>query len=127
MERGDVGEGEQTREGTLRGVLQVKLEGVAGGGYWGREGSKGVFGRVLKFGGCGVPGGVQIVESGEAGRDKVVDVRDGTRGSSRPRDTYARRGVVPSVGIIISVQGVVEFERRGHCASRSDMMQTVQM
>jgi hypothetical protein len=33
LERGDVGEGKQTREGTLRGILQVQLEGVAGGGY----------------------------------------------------------------------------------------------
>ena len=103
------------------------MEGVAGGGYWGREGSKGVFGWVLEFGGGGAPGRVQVVECGEAGRDEVVDVRDGTGGGSGPRDTYARRGVVPSVGIIISVQGVVEFERREHCASRSDMMQTVQM
>ena len=73
----------------MRGVLQVKLEGVAGGGYWGREGSKGVFGRVLEFGGGGVPGRVQVVECGEARRDKIVDVWNGTGGSGGPRDTYA--------------------------------------
>ena len=73
----------------MRRILQVELEGVAGGGYWGREGSKGVFGRVLEFGGCGVPGRVQVVKCGEAGRDKIVDVQDGTRGSSGPQDTYA--------------------------------------
>jgi hypothetical protein len=111
----------------LRRILQVELEGVASGGYWRHEGPKGVFGQVLEFRGRGASRGVQIVECGEAGRDEVVDVRDGTRGGSRPRDTYARRGVVPSVGVVISVQGVVEFERRGHCASRSDMMETVQM
>jgi hypothetical protein len=127
LKRGDVGEGEQTREGTLRRILQVELEGVAGGGYWGREGSKGVFGWVLEFGGCGVLGGVQIVKRGEARRDEVIDVQDRTGGGGGPRDTYARRGVVPSVGIVISVQGVVEFERRGHCAPRSDMMETVQV
>jgi hypothetical protein len=36
-------------------------------------------------------------------------------------------GVVPSVGIVISVKGVVEFKGRGHCMLRSDMMETVQM
>jgi hypothetical protein len=127
LKQGDIGKGEQTREGTLRRILQVQLKGVAGGGYWGSKCTKGVFGRVLEFGGCGASHGIQIVESGEAGRDEVIDVRDGTGGSSRPQDTYARRGVIPSVGIIISVQGVVEFKRRGHCAPRSDMMQTVQM
>ena len=89
MEGGDVGEGEQTGEGALRGVLQVELEGVTGGGYGGREGSKGVFGRVLEFGGCGVPGRVQVIECGEARRDKIVDVWNGTGGSGGPRDTYA--------------------------------------
>jgi hypothetical protein len=89
LKRGDVGEGEQTREGTLRRILQVELEGVASGGYWGREGSKGVFGWVLEFGGCGVPGRVQVVECGEAGRNKIVDVWNGTGGSGGPRDTYA--------------------------------------
>jgi hypothetical protein len=127
LKQGDVSEGEQTREGTLRRILQVQLEGVAGGGYWGSECVKGVFDRILEFGGCGASRRIQIVESGEAGRDKIVDVRDETGGSSRPQDTYARRGVIPSVGIVISVKGVVEFERRGHCAPRSDMMQTVQM
>jgi hypothetical protein len=127
LEQSDVGEGEQTREGVLRGVLQVELEGVTGGGYWGCEGSKSVFSRVLEFGGRGASRGVQIVECSEAGRDEVVDVRDGTGGGSGPRDTYARRGVVPSVSVVISVQGVVEFERRGHCALQSDMMETVQM
>jgi hypothetical protein len=127
LKRSDVGEGEKTREGALRGVLQVELKGIAGGGYWGREGPKGVFGRVLEFGGCGASHGVQIVECSEAGRDEVVDVRDGTGGGSGPRDTYARQGVIPSVGIIISVQGVVEFKRRGHCTLQSDMMETVQM
>jgi hypothetical protein len=72
-------------------------------------------------------GGVQIVKCGEARGDKIVDVQDGTRGSSRPRDTYARWGVIPSIGVVISVQGVVEFERRGHCVPRSDMMETVQI
>jgi hypothetical protein len=89
LERGDVGEGEQMREGTLRGVLQVQLEGVAGGGYWGSECTKGVFGQVLEFGGCGASCGIQIVESGKAGGNEIIDVRDGTGGSSRPQDTYA--------------------------------------
>jgi hypothetical protein len=122
LKRGDVGEGEQTREGTLRRVLQVQLEGIAGGGYWGSKCTKSVFGQVLEFGGHGASRRVQIVESGEAGRDKVVDVQYGTRGSSGPRDTYARRGVVPFVGVVISVQRVVEFKRRGHCTPQSDMM-----
>jgi hypothetical protein len=115
------------REGTLRGILQVQLEGVASGGYWGGDHAKGVFGRILKFGVRGALHRIQIVKSGEAGRDEVIDVWDGTGGSYRPRDTYARWGVVPSVGIVISVKRVVEFKGRGHCALRSDMMQTVQM
>jgi hypothetical protein len=127
LERGDIGEGDQTREGALRRILQVQLEGVAGGGYWGSECTKGVFGQVLEFGGRGASRGIQIVKSSEAGRDEVVDVRDGTGGSSRPWDTYARQGVIPSVSVVISVKRVVEFEGRGHCAPRSDMMQTVQM
>jgi hypothetical protein len=89
LERGDVGEGEQMREGTLRRLLQVELKGIAGGGYWGCEGLKGVFGRVLEFGGRGASRRVQIIECGEARRDEIVDVRDGTGGSSGPQDTYA--------------------------------------
>jgi hypothetical protein len=89
LKRGDVGEGEQMREGTLRGILQVQLEGISGGGYWGSECTKGVFGRVLEFGGCGALRGVQIVKGGEARKDEVIDVRDGTGGSCWPRDTYA--------------------------------------
>jgi hypothetical protein len=127
LECGDIGKGEQTGEGALRGILQVQLEGVAGGGYWGSECAKGIFSWVLEFGGCWVSGGVQVVKCGEARGNKVVDVRDGTRGSSGPWDTYARQGVVPSVGVIISVKRVVEFKGRGHCAPRSDMMETVQM
>ena len=127
LKRGDVGESEQTREGTLRRILQVELEGVAGGGYWRCEGPKGVFGRVLEFGGRGASRRVQIVKCGEARRDEIIDVRDGTGGSGGPRDTYARWGVVPSVGIVISVKRVVEFKGRGHCMPRSDMMETVQM
>jgi hypothetical protein len=65
------------------------LEGVTSGGYWGHEGSKGVFGRVLKFRGSGVPGEVQIVECGEARGDKIIDVQNGTGGSGRPQDMYA--------------------------------------
>ena len=89
LEQGDIGEGEQMGEGTLRGILQVQLEGVASGGYWGSECTKGVFDWVLEFGGRGALRGVQIVKGGEAGRDEVVDVRDGTGGSCRPWDTYA--------------------------------------
>jgi hypothetical protein len=88
LKQGDIGEGEQMREGTWR-ILQVQLEGVASGGYWGSDCAKGVFGQVLEFGGRGASRGIQIVESSEAGRDEVVDVRDGTGGSSRPRDMYA--------------------------------------
>jgi hypothetical protein len=58
---------------------------------------------------------VEVIESGEARRDKIVDVWDGTEGSYRPWDTYARWGVIPSVGVVISIQGVVEFKGRGHC------------
>ena len=58
LDRSDVSKGEKTREGALRGVLQVELESVAGGGYWGREGTKGVFGRILEFGGHRVSRGV---------------------------------------------------------------------
>ena len=68
----------------MRRILQVELEGVVGGGYWRCEGPKGVFGRVLEFGGRGALRGVQIVECGEAGRDEVVDIRDETGGSSGP-------------------------------------------
>jgi hypothetical protein len=52
LEQGDIGEGEQMGEGTLRGILQVQLEGVASGGYWGSECTKGVFDWVLEFRGC---------------------------------------------------------------------------
>jgi hypothetical protein len=77
------------REGALRGILQVQLDGVAGGGYWGSDRAKGVFSGVLEFGGHGVLCGVQIIESSEARRDEIVDVWNGTRGSSRPWDMYA--------------------------------------
>jgi hypothetical protein len=73
----------------LRGILQVQLEGVAGGGYWGSDHTKGIFGRVLEFRGRGALRGVQIIESSEARRDEIVDVWNGTGGSSGPWDTYA--------------------------------------
>jgi hypothetical protein len=115
--KGDnVGEGEEMREGTLRRILQVELEGIAGCGYWGSECTKDVFGRVLEFGGCGMLHRVQIVKSGKAGWDEIIYVQDGTRGSGRPWDTYARQGVIPSIGVVISVKRVVEFKGRGHCA-----------
>jgi hypothetical protein len=100
----------------LRGVLQVELEGVTGRVYRGSDRTKDIFSGVLEFGGCGTSRGVEVVESGEARGNKIVDVRDSTGSSYRPRDTYARQRVVPSVGVVISVQGVVEFKRRGHCA-----------
>ena len=50
---------------------------------------KSVLSQVLEFRGHRALCGIQIVESGEARRDKVVDVQDGTRGSSGPRDMYA--------------------------------------
>jgi hypothetical protein len=127
LEGGDVSEGEQMGKRTLRGVLQVQLEGIARQVYGGSDCMKDVFGGVLEFGGHGASHRIQIVKSGEARRNEVVDVQDGTGGSHRPWDMYARWGVVPSVGVVISIKGVVEFEGRGHCVLRSDMMETVQM
>jgi hypothetical protein len=37
-----------------------------------------------------VLGGVQVVKCGEARGNEIVDVWDGTGGSSGPQDTYAR-------------------------------------
>ena len=65
------------------------MEGIADGGYWGSECIKGVFGQVLEFGGHRASRRIQIVKSSEAGRDEIVDVWDGTGGSSGPWDTYA--------------------------------------
>jgi hypothetical protein len=46
LESGDIGKGEQMREGALRGVLQVKLEGVAGQVNRGDDHMKGIFSRI---------------------------------------------------------------------------------
>jgi hypothetical protein len=119
LESGDVGEGEEVREGAFGRVLQVEVEGVARQAYGGSDCTKGIFGRVLKFRGHRTSHRIQVVKSSKARRDKIVDVGDGTEGSNRPQDMYARWGVVPFVSVVISVQRVVEFERRGHCAPQS--------
>jgi hypothetical protein len=75
---------------------------------------KNIFGGVLEFGSRSALCRVEVVESSKARGNEIVNIGDKTGGSCRPQDMYARRGVIPSVGIIISVKRVVEFKGKGH-------------
>jgi hypothetical protein len=119
---GDVGEGQKRGQGrSFRAVEEMKTKRVTSGGGRRSDGAKGFFGGVLEFGGGGAAR-KQVVESGDTGREDIVYVREVTRGSGGPWDTYARsRGIIPSVGVVISIQGVIEFKGVRHCAAVSLM------
>jgi hypothetical protein len=110
------------RKRGIRAVLQVELKGVAKCVYWGGDCAKNIFSRILEFRGHKTLHKVEVVKSSKAGRNKVIDIWDETEDSCRPLDIYAKQGVIPSIGIIISIQEVVEFKKRGHLALWSAMI-----
>src|ERR1700677_2059423 len=114
--RGDVGKGVQGGQERSWASSVLETEGVATRRRG--NGTKGVFGRVLEFGGRGATGRKQIIKGGNAWRGNVVDDGEDTSGCGGPWETYFDRGGT-SIGVVIRKGGVERIKRIGHLSLRS--------